>query len=149
MPQLNARQLANAPLRAGYLLIAGQVDAARALCEQALVEAPLDWPERINALQMLARIAQRQHDWPRALEVLNEVLTLVPDVAAEWYQRGLVERSLAQWDAALADMEQAVALSSDPAEHTHFAQGLAVTRREAQAAQQAAQRACNKPPRMR
>jgi regulator of sirC expression with transglutaminase-like and TPR domain len=149
MPRLKGRQLANAPLRAGYLLIGGQVEAARALCEQALVEAPLDWPERIKALQMLARIARRQQDWPRALEVLTEVLRLVPDEAAEWYQRGLVYRSLAQWDAALADMEQAVTLSSDPAEHAHFAQGLAVTRREAQAAQQAAQRARTKPPRMR
>jgi regulator of sirC expression with transglutaminase-like and TPR domain len=145
MPRLNARQLANAPLRAGMLLMAGQEGAARALCEQALAEAPLDWPGRLNALQMLARVARRQRDWPRALEVLNEVLALVPDAAAEWYQRGLVERSLAQWDAALADMEQAVACARDDAERAHFAQGLAVTRQEARVAHQAR----NKPPPIR
>lgn len=145
MPRLNARQLANAPLRAGMLLMAGQATVARALCEQALAEAPGDWPGRLNALQMLARVARRQHDWPRALEALNEVLTLKPDAAAEWYQRGLVERSLAQWDAALADMEQAVARASDPPERAHFAQGLAGTRQEARLARQAR----NKPPRIR
>ena len=149
MPRLNARQLANAPVRAGYLLIAGQVEAARALCEQALAEAPLDWAERLSALQMMARIARRQQDWPRALEMVNEVLMLAPDIAAEWYQRGLIYRSLTQWEAALADMEQAVALSSDAAEHAHFAQGLAVTRREAQAVQQGVQQARNKPQRTR
>jgi regulator of sirC expression with transglutaminase-like and TPR domain len=94
---------------------------------------------------MLARVARRQHDWPRALEALNEVLTLVPDAAAEWYQRGLVYRSLAQWDAALADMEQAVARATDPAEHAHFVQGLAGTQQEARVAKQAR----NKPPLIR
>jgi hypothetical protein len=49
MLHLNARQLANAPLRAGYLLMAGQTTEARALCEQALAEAPVDWPGRIKA----------------------------------------------------------------------------------------------------
>jgi tetratricopeptide (TPR) repeat protein len=145
MPYLNARQLAAAPLRAGILLMAGQASQARALCEQALAQAPVDWPGRINALQMLARVARRQQDWSRALEALTEVLRLVPDAAVEWYQRGLVERSLAQWDAALADMEQAVACATDPAERAHFAQGLAATRQDAHLAQQAR----TKPPRIR
>ncbi len=144
MPQLNARQLANAPLRAGVLLMAGQASEARALCEQALAEAPVDWPGRVSALQMLARVARRQHDWSRALEALNEVLSLVPDAAAEWYQRGLVKRSLAQWDAALIDIEQAVVCATDPAQRAHFAQGLTIIQQEACAAQQAR----NKPQRI-
>lgn len=145
MPQMSARQLANAPLRAGFLLIAGQTNEARALCEQALAEAPVDWPGRVEALQMLARVARRQHDWSRALEALNELLLLVPDAAAEWYQRGLVERSLGQWEAALVDMEQAVVRATVPAEREQFAQGLAITQQEARAAQQAR----NKPRRIR
>ncbi len=145
MPQMNARQLADAPERAGLLLMTGQVSEARALCEQALAEAPVAWPGRVKALQMLARVARRQHDWSRALEALNEVLRLEPDAAAEWYQRGLVGRSLAQWEVALADMEQAVARATDSAERAHFARGLTITQQEARAAQQAR----NKPPRTR
>ncbi|NCC35857.1 MAG: tetratricopeptide repeat protein [Chloroflexia bacterium] len=145
MPKMNARQLEHAPLRAGFLLIAGQINEARALCEQALAEAPVDWPGRGDALRMLTRVARRQHDWSRALEALNEVLKLTPDAAAAWYQRGLVKRSLAQWEAAVADMEQAVALATDPAELAHFVQGLAVTQTEARAAQQDR----HKPPRTR
>lgn len=145
MPSLNPRQLANAPARAGILLIAGQMEQARALCEQVLAEAPPESPVQLQAFQMLARIARRQHDWSRALEALHAVLTLAPEEAAEWYERGLVYRSLAQWNAAIADMEQAVACCVNAEQRAHFAQGLQLTRREARAALKIMERGRRKP----
>lgn len=91
---------------------AGVLDQARRLYEDIL---KLD-SRHFDALHALGVLTLQAGAPRKAAELLSEAITIRPDEAAPYSNRGMAWQTLGQFDAALADQSKAVALKPDFAE---------------------------------
>jgi regulator of sirC expression with transglutaminase-like and TPR domain len=80
-------------------------------------------------LRNLKEIYQTQEDWTRTLATINRLIVLLPDVASEYRDRGLVHAELGQSEQALADLERYLGSAADLADGHAIAQRVQALRR--------------------
>ena len=80
-------------------------------------------------LRNLKEIYQTQEDWTRLLATINRLIVLVPDVASEYRDRGLVHAELGQSEQALADLGRYLQSAADLADGPAMAQRMQALRR--------------------
>jgi regulator of sirC expression with transglutaminase-like and TPR domain len=88
-------------------------------------------PRDILARMMrnLKEIYQTQEDWTRTLATINRLIVLLPDVASEYRDRGLVLAELGQSEKALADLDRYLGSAADLADGRAIAQRVQALRR--------------------
>jgi regulator of sirC expression with transglutaminase-like and TPR domain len=93
-----------------------------------------DTPRDIVArmLRNLKEIYQTQEDWTRLLATINRLIVLVPDVASEYRDRGLVYAQLGQPERALADLTRYLNSAATLADGPAIAQRVQALLRRAQ-----------------
>jgi regulator of sirC expression with transglutaminase-like and TPR domain len=93
-----------------------------------------DTPRDIIArmLRNLKEIYQTQEDWTRLLATINRLIVLVPDVASEYRDRGLVYAQLGQPEQALADLTRYLNSAATLADGPAIAQRVQALLRRAQ-----------------
>lgn len=79
-------------------------------------------------LRNLKEIYQTQEDWTRLLATINRLIVLVPDVASEYRDRGLVHAELGQSEQALADLGRYLQSAADLADGPAMAQRMQALR---------------------
>ena len=95
--------------RAVGLQKAGDLAGAQAVYEHILSLQP----RRADVLHMLAVIAAQRNDFPRAAQLLGEVIAVEPGNAAAHSDRGVALKGIGQLEAALASLERAIGLAPD------------------------------------
>ncbi len=98
---------------------AGRLDDARALCEDALREAP----GCVEMLSLLALIAVQQGDFALSVAGYDRVISVNPGLADAYSNRGAALAAMNRWDEALANFDQAIALRPDHA-GAHFCRAI-------------------------
>ena len=99
-------------------------NAARALLEWAQAT----WPE--HPPTNLAELAERAGNDREPLLALDRALSLDPELAVAWYNRGLMHFHAHRWQEALNDLEEAAALADDNLKMVGYGLGLNLEGRE-------------------
>ena len=73
-------------------------------------------PNHFGALNLLGMIACQNRDYEWAVQLISKAISINPDVAQPYYNRGVVLQTLRRFEAALASYDKAIALKPDYAE---------------------------------
>ncbi len=95
----------------GYARLGTEPEAALADFDQALALNP----RSVSALQNKSHVLGRLGRSAECVQVLDRILELSPDSAVAKSGRGVIQARLKNWDAALKDAREALALSTGPA----------------------------------
>lgn len=86
----------------------GQVDQARAICEEILVQQPDDW----ESLSLLAELEAKREDSEKAIQLYSRLIDLRSDFAPAFYKLGNLFRKRGQLETALENYDRAITLDS-------------------------------------
>ena len=107
-------------------------DRAIRICKRIMVYFPPKSKERGNALAILANAYLLQHEFESAYQALSEALSMAPEEADFWYNRGIVDRFLFLIGQSVRDFEQALLLTSIPIMAIKIKEELKVSEKLAQ-----------------
>ena len=99
----------------------GQLAQAQMIYEEILAIQPAN----AEALHLLGIIAYQKQNHQRAVDLIDQAVTLLPDNAAFYSNRGLAQHGLNKFKAAIASYEKAISINPDYAE-AWYNRGLAL-----------------------
>jgi tetratricopeptide (TPR) repeat protein len=114
--------------QASNQLVKGDYVGAVDTCRRLLSYLPPKAPQRAEALYYLATAQGMLQNFPQAYKAYTEALSITPEDAQLWYNRGLACRFTARTGQSVRDFEHAVELNNNPALARQFAKELKVSR---------------------
>ena len=97
-------------------------------CQRLLNYLPQKAQQRAEALYYLATAQSMLQNFPQAYEAYTEALSVTPEDAQLWYNRGLASRFTARTGQSVRDFERAIELNKNPALTRQFAEELKFSR---------------------
>jgi tetratricopeptide (TPR) repeat protein len=98
----------------GHYIFEGKYTEAVALCERVLRSLPAHAPQRVDVLDQLGTAQGMLQNFPQAYEAYTEALSLNPDLAELWFNRGMASRFTIRFGRSLRDYERAKELNTRP-----------------------------------
>ncbi|HEY1352537.1 MAG TPA: tetratricopeptide repeat protein [Ktedonobacteraceae bacterium] len=83
-------------------------------CESLLSYLPQRARQRVEVLDMLGSAQTMQQNFPQSYAVYTEALTLAPEDAVMWFNRGMASRFTSRFGKSLRDYERAQQLNDRP-----------------------------------
>lgn len=110
----------------------GNFEGVIGTCEPLLSHLPRHSPMRVQALALLGLAHGMLEEYQDSYDLFTEALTIAPEDANLWYNRGLASRYTTRLGQAMRDFERAVKLAGKNAGELgrRFAEELKVSRKE-------------------
>jgi len=118
--------------QANYQVYKGDYVGAVDTCRRLLSFLPKKAPQRAEVLDYLGTAQSMLQNFPQAYEAYTEALSITPDDAQLWYNRGIACRFTIRSGQSVRDFERAVELNKNPALEKQFAEALKDSRRLAE-----------------
>jgi tetratricopeptide (TPR) repeat protein len=117
---------------AGDLMIQRDYAGAVEIYERLLNYLPQRSPQRVDVLANLGAAQAMQQNFPQSYEALTEALSIQPNSADLWYNRGLACRFTGRAGQSMRDYERAVELNKDGKMTRQFNEELKFSRKLAE-----------------
>src|SRR5713226_8401878 len=98
----------------GQQIFQGNYAEAVATCERLLNYLPMNAPQRIDVLDQLGTAQAMLQNFPQSYAAYTEALSLDPNNAALWFNRGMASRFNSRFGRSLRDYERAKELNIRP-----------------------------------
>src|SRR6266699_7246566 len=98
----------------GQQIFQGNYAEAVATCERLLNYLPQHAPQRVDALDQLGTAQAMLKNFPQSYAAYTEALSLDPDNAGLWFNRGMASRFTSRFGRSLRDYERAKELTIRP-----------------------------------
>src|SRR5712691_3141975 len=98
----------------GHQIFQGNYAEAVAICERLLNYLPKNAPQRIDVLDQLGTAQAMLQNFPQSYAAYTEALSLDPNNAALWLNRGMASRFTSRFGRSLRDYERAKELNTRP-----------------------------------
>jgi tetratricopeptide (TPR) repeat protein len=98
----------------GNSLIQGNYADAVTLCERLLNYLPKNAPQRVDVLDQLGTAHGMLQNFPQSYAAYTEALSLDPNIAELWFNRGQASRFTSRFGRSLRDYERAKELNTRP-----------------------------------
>src|SRR5712692_4206376 len=98
----------------GHQIFQGNYTEAVATCERLLNYLPMNAPQRIDVLDQLGTAQAMLQNFPQSYEAYTEALSLDPNNAELWFNRGMASRFNSRFGRSLRDYERAKELNVRP-----------------------------------
>ena len=98
----------------GHYIFEGNYAEAVSLCERLLKSLPGHAPQRVDVLDQLGTAQGMLQNFPQSYAAYTEALSLNPDVAELWFNRGMASRFTLRFGRSLRDYERAKELNVRP-----------------------------------
>lgn len=99
---------------AGQQLVEKEYTEVIATCESLLSYLPQRAQQRVDVLDMLGSAHAMLQNFPQSYAAYTEALTLAPDDAVLWFNRGMASRFTSRFGKSLRDYERAQQLNDQP-----------------------------------
>jgi tetratricopeptide (TPR) repeat protein len=116
----------------GHQIFQGNYAEAVTLCERVLNYLPQHAPQRVDVLDQLGTAQAMLQNFPQSYETYTEALSLDPNTAELWFNRGIASRFTSRFGQALQDIERAVELNTRSELAEKFEQELQFSRKMAE-----------------
>ncbi len=110
--------------QANYQVYKGDYVDAVDTCRRLLSFLPKKVPQRAEVLDYLGTAQGMLQNFPQSYEAYTEALSITPDNAQIWYNRGMACRFTIRTGQSVRDFERAVELNKNPALEKQFAEAL-------------------------
>lgn len=110
--------------QANYQVYKGDYIGAVDTCKRLLSYLPQKAPQRAEVLDYLGTAQGMLQNFPQAYEAYTEALSINPDDAQVWYNRGMACRFTIRSGQSVHDFERAVELNKKPELAKQFAEAL-------------------------
>ena len=117
---------------AGDLMLQQDYAGAVEIYERLLNYLPQRSPQRVDVLANLGAAQAMQQNFPQSYEALTEALSIQPNSADLWYNRGMACRFTGRTGQSLRDYERAVELNKDDKMTREFNEELKFSRKLAE-----------------
>ncbi len=114
--------------QAGQQVFKGDYAGAIDTCQRLLSYLPQKSPQRAEVLDYLGTAQGMLQNFPQAYEAYTEALSITPNDAQLWYNRGLASRFTTRAGQSFRDFERAVELNKNPELARDFAKELKFSR---------------------
>jgi Flp pilus assembly protein TadD len=98
----------------GHHIFEGNYAEAVTLCERLLKYLPKNAPQRVDALAQLGTAQAMLRNFPQSYAAYTEALSLDPNNAELWFNRGMASRFTSRFGRSLRDYERAKELNIRP-----------------------------------
>jgi len=98
----------------GHHIFQGDYAAAVTLCERLLNYLPQHAPQRVDVLEQLGTAQAMLQNFPQSYAAYTEALSLDPNNAELWFNRGMASRFTSRFGRSLRDYERAKELTIIP-----------------------------------
>jgi tetratricopeptide (TPR) repeat protein len=98
----------------GHHIFQGNYAEAVTLCERLLNSLPRHAPQRVDVLDQLGTAQAMLQNFPQSYAAYTEALSLDPNNAALWLNRGMASRFTSRFGRSLRDYERAKELNTRP-----------------------------------
>ncbi len=118
--------------QANYQVYKGNYVGAVDTCQRLLSYLPQKAPQRAEVLDYLGTAQGMLQNFPQAYKAYTEALSITPDDAQLWYNRGMACRFTIRSGQSVRDFECAVELNKNPELAKRFAEALKDSRKLAE-----------------
>jgi len=98
----------------GHQIFQGDYAGAVINCERLLNYLPKSAPQRVDALEQLGTAHGMLQNFPQSYAAYTEALSLAPNNAELWFNRGMASRFTSRFGRSLRDYERAKELNTRP-----------------------------------
>ncbi len=98
----------------GHQIFQGDYAGAVMNCERLLNYLPKSAPQRVDALEQLGTAHGMLQNFPQSYAAYTEALSLAPNNAELWFNRGMASRFTSRFGRSLRDYERAKELNTRP-----------------------------------
>src|SRR5229473_6031644 len=98
----------------GHQIFQGNYAEAVATCERLLNYLPKNAPQRVEVLDQLGTAQAMLQNFPQSYAAYSEALSLDPNNAELWFNRGMASRFTSRFGRSLRDYERAKELNTRP-----------------------------------
>ena len=110
--------------QANYQVYKGNYVGAIDTCQRLLSYLPQKAPQRAEVLEYLGTAQGMLQNFPQSYKAYTEALSITPDAAQLWYNRGMACRFTIRSGQSVRDFERAVELNKNPELEKQFAEAL-------------------------